>query len=146
MTTIIDPTGTPTIVYNRSGTTIVSLLGGLTPNKTGGFSPIGNEGVDIPRLSETTVLLATTNTVFDGPNVSGRNEVFRLPSGADVGDIVEIYLVSNDSGSGPMIFPQIGEQILPKPVSDGTNPAAVSNASSECRFRKISSTTWVVIS
>ena len=148
MTTVIDPTGTPTIVYNRSGTTIVGLVGGDSLYKNPGpFVPIGNEGVDIPRLSETTILLATITTTHDGSgNVSGWNSVFRLPSAADIGDVVEVYLVSTDGANGPAIFPQVGEQILPKPVSDGTNPAAVSNASSECRFRKISSTTWVAIS
>jgi hypothetical protein len=151
MTTIIDPTGTPTIVYNRSGTTIVSLVGGFTPINTPG-SPNGNAGVDIPRLSETTIALITTNTVHDagGVNISGRNEVVRLPI-ADIGDVVEIYLVSADNQSGgPAVFPQIGEQVLSigEPggaISDGTNPSAMSFISTG-RFRKVSSTIWVAIS
>lgn len=143
MTTVIDPTGTPTIVYNRSGTTIVSLLGGFRASAT---DPIGNDGVDIPRLSETTVLLATTTTVHDGGSISGWNMVFRLPI-ADIGDVVEAYLVSNDGAGSPVIFPQIGEAILPNPVSDGTNASAriAVDTTVGSRLRKISSTTWVVI-
>jgi hypothetical protein len=156
-TTVIDPTtGAATVTYNRSGATIVSLTGGFSPINTAG-SPNGNEGVDIPRLSETTVLLATTPTVFDGTgvNVAGWNMVYRLPVDAEIGDVIEIYMysVSPTHSGGPNIFPQIGEEILTNgipgsAVSNGTNGSAVGPGpgASGCRYRKISSTTWVVIS
>jgi hypothetical protein len=155
MTTVVDPTGSPTIIFNRSGTTIVSLLGGFYPQGVAG-SPNGNDGVDIPRLSQMTIVLASTTTVFDsgGVNITGFNSIFRLPTGAEIGDAVEIYQVSEDSRSGgPTIFPQIGEQILTLnapngAVSDGTNTTAQSaiNPGAGGRvYRKISSTTWVAI-
>ncbi len=149
MTTVVDPVGTPTIIYNRSGTTIVSLTGGFS---SVGVPPVGNDGVDIPHFSQTTILLATADIVHDGGgvNVSGYNAVFRLPS-AEIGDVVEAYLV--DGGAGPAIFPQIGERIFTigtphGAVSTGTNVSAVSDigpTASGCRYRKISSDTWLVI-
>lgn len=152
MTTVLNPSGTPTITYNRSGTTIVSLIGGSTllQNPTP-YVPVGNDGVDIPRLSEVTVLLATVTTNHDGSgNKSGWNSVFRLPPDADIGDVVEAYLVSTDGADGPTFFPQTGEEILPPGVvSDGTNNSAASTVAlgphGGCRFLKVSSSTWVVI-
>jgi hypothetical protein len=138
MTTVVDPTGTPAIVYNRSGTTIATVVGGTT--STPSF-PIGNEGIDIPRLSETTVVLG--NTV---PN-SGNDVVFRLPTDAEIGDIVEVYYLGGGSQT-PWVFPQVGDQIIPSSESStGTNSAAGFNIGQPfgSRFRKVSSSTWVAI-
>lgn len=70
MTTIIDPAGTPSVVFNRSGTAIITLVG-LGSATT----------VPIPHFSETTVVIATKSA-------NGR-DVFQMASGFEIGDEVE---------------------------------------------------------
>lgn len=139
MTTVVDPLGTPSVTYNRSGTSIVSVIGGATSGSTGSTG-IGNDANPIPRVSQTTVALVTTSF---GPT---HNILVRLPDDAEVGDVVEVYR-NISSTEGPMVFPNVGEAISLHPASTGTNNAAstIVNDNSGLVFRKVSSTLWMPI-
>jgi hypothetical protein len=133
MTTVVDPAGTPVPVYNRSGTTIVSVSGGLRSEG------IGDEGTPIPRSSGYTVALAgmPDNT----------HNVFKLPSGAEIGDVVELHAIpATGVGQGVMLFPPNGESVNRQAASTGTNDNTVAGTSvtpDQGRvFRKVSSTNW----
>jgi len=131
MTTIINPAGTPTPVYNRSGKTLYSLSGGV-----GGGSPIGNNGTAITAYSEHTIVVCAS---------VGSDFVFTLPSASSV-DLGDMITVVNDptSTTGPTIFPAIGDSILNLAASTGTNGAAGYgvNGILGATFIKVSSTNW----
>ena len=133
MTTVVDPSGTPVPVYNRSGTTIVTVNGGPTVSSTAG-SAIGDDGTPIPSVSQTTIVLAVS-APYDGHH----NIVFRLPADAEIGDVVEVYRFS---GENPVVFPNAGEAIGSLAASTGTNTGVGVSAAS-ASFRKISSTQWM---
>jgi hypothetical protein len=94
MMTVIDPAGTPTIVFNRDGTTIysMSLTGGVTQATA----------APIVRYSQwTVVLLAPFN------NTGGYAAI--LPSDSEIGDLIEVHTsVDVDSFQ---IYPEVGGQI-----------------------------------
>lgn len=75
MTTVVDPSGTPEPIYNRSGTTISELTAGTTSP----FAP-----APIVRHTGTTIVLVTTVS-------SGDQTYVTLPDDADVGDVVEVH-------------------------------------------------------
>lgn len=127
MVTVVDPSGSPTIVYNRDGVTISSL--------TGGVSGSSSDAVAIVRYSQSTVVLVQT------PN-SNASPALSLPSDAEVGDVVEVYGLYNAATTGrvtPNVYPNSGETVNFKFTS--TDGIAYTFA----RFRKVAATEWVVI-
>lgn len=121
MATIVNPSGTPTIIYNRSGTTIVTV----TP--TGNNSQAG--AAAIPRSSGRTVALCAPS--------AGQNSVI-MPSDAEVGDIVEVYTTSNATNLN--VFPQSGGSL----GLAGAN-ASIPLQDSGRFLRYIGSSNWVVL-
>jgi hypothetical protein len=123
MTTVVDPSGTPVPVYNRSGTTIVEVI-------AGSISPV-NLQTPIPHHSGTTIVLVTSNATNNETGVE-------LPDGADAGDLVEIHSVSGGAGVTVYRSPDgtmHGATNAQKGIGDGT--ARV--------FRKVSATDWRMI-
>lgn len=114
MTTVVDPLGTPAPVYNRSGTAIVSV----TANDTTPPS--------IPRVSGWTVALVATGQ---------DDRAVKLPSGADIGDVVEVY-VATGTAFQASVHPPSSETI-----HGSSTPADVSSGR---LFRKTGSSDWQV--
>lgn len=114
MVTVVDPVGTPVPVYNRSGTTVVFLNGGPAMSPT-----------PIPHVAGYTVAIAT---------MSSGNDKVELPSGTEVGDIVEVYLGSANGGD---VFAASG---------DGFTNIGGGNVSLNAAvfFRKVTSTLWAI--
>ena len=115
MVTVVDPLGTPVPVYNRSGVAIVQVSGGTT------MSP----GI-IPQVSGITVAIVTT---------SPGNDKVQLPSGAEIGDVVELVL---SGGSGSDTLAPAGEDFFPA----GSNSIATNAATI---MRKVTSTSWSAV-
>jgi hypothetical protein len=145
MTTVVDPLGSPSMIYNRSGTAIVAMAGGATATSAAG-SGIGDDANPIPRVCQTTVAMVLTSF---GPT---HNALARLPEDAEIGDVVEVYQDPASSASSPKIFPNTGEAIGNNPVSTGTNSNAGVTISPNSAglvggvlFRKVSSTQWMPI-
>lgn len=115
MTTVVDPGGTPVLVYNRSGTTIVEVVGGSTPTP-------------IPHVSCWTVALVT-NTVG--------NDKVELPSNAEIGDVVEVYPIAGGP-DGEVALPS-GDSFFTYGGSSSLPPEA------GVIFRKVTSTKWAAI-
>ena len=119
MTTIVDPAGTPTIVYNRSGTTIYELAVPVV-------DPV--VPVSVERYSETTVVIIDTEEGFPRPAVE-------LPDDAEIGDVVEIYVKDDVSNSETVdIVAPAGETFVASNVSANRLIGRI--------FRKISATRW----
>lgn len=116
MTTIVDPAGTPSPLYNRSGVTIASI------NAAGEFGGPGS-ATAITSYSETTVVLVTA------PDSNNFGVV--LPSSAEVGDVVEIYYVS-----GP-----VAQIVIWAPSGDTVNGSSFVQIVNGI-YRKVSSTAW----
>jgi hypothetical protein len=118
MTTVIDPAGTPQIIFNRSGATIVEVAtaSGSPPTRT-----------PIPALSGYTIV--TVDYSFTG----GLDGELELPS-ADVGDLVEVF---NTSADGIKVAAPAGESIL-------SGLTGVNNGEGRA-FRKFSPTQWGVL-
>ena len=114
MTTVVDPAGTPQPVYNRSGTTVVPI----TANGTNQVA-----GTRIVAVSQFTVAVVTC------PDVS--NSAVVLPSGAEIGSVVEIY--SDHTGPSTVnCFAETGDTIIGNRSQDGF----------ALYYRKISATQW----
>lgn len=111
MTTILNGS---TIIYNRDGVTINTLAA------QGGSS--GGSTANIVRYSSKTVVLLTLED-------SGNSYACNLPSGAEVGDEVEVYL--NTNAASPAVYPPSGETMYNGDTS-----------SSFSRYRKVSSNVW----
>jgi hypothetical protein len=117
MVTVVDPNGTPAPVYTRSGTTIQDV----TANGNGGGAP-----TPIVSVSGHSIVIA------DAFNPS--NEDVELPSGAEVGDLVEVYAKTNSL----RVWAAAGDAI------NGT-AGSVTNVEASATgrmFRKVSSTVW----
>lgn len=117
MTTIVDPSGTPSVVYNKSGTTVVAVTAHGT-DQTGAAS--------IPRLSGVTV------AVLSIPDDS--NYAVKLPGDAEIGDVVEVYASSNFN-----VFADVGSTIL---GISSTAEVGPETAGMGFRFRKVGSSSW----
>lgn len=118
MTTIVDPSGTPTVIYNRFGTTIDLITATGTNQST---------AAQIVRYSGWTIVLITTSA---GAGV-------KLPANAEVGDLVELH---PDSGGGNfLVWPSSGDQIM----YGGTNNA---DSGSHILYRYISANNWLRVS
>ncbi len=81
MITVIDSSGTPTPLYNRSGTTIISLVAGPSDPYPATWTP-----VYIPCHTETTIALVTTD-------VSNNQGYVILPFDAEFGSFLEVHCV-----------------------------------------------------
>lgn len=105
MTTVVDPLGTPQPVFNRSGTAIVSLNADVSP------------GPALPVVAGVLIALVAV--------LSGGGQFVQLPSGADIGDVVEVYgNTANASWTVLSVMAPFGETII---------------------FRKVSATNWRTI-
>ncbi|HXQ33234.1 MAG TPA: hypothetical protein VN843_04355 [Anaerolineales bacterium] len=124
MTTIIDPSGTPTIIFNRGGIAIVSF----TAVRQAGSPPTADP---IPNVSGHTIAyIAADDNGIGSPWVA-------LPAGADIGDCVEVYLKESATGTELTIVPATGDVI-------GGGGGSVS-AGIGAYFRKVDSTVWRMI-
>ena len=122
MTTVIDPNGTAIPVFNRSGTSIISLVGNQASTPT----PINT-------VSEATIVLLSR-----GQNVGDEN--FILTGSVDVGDVIEAY---GADGHIFQIYLPSGETLVntfvgPIPTGSGSNYQSV-------RLRRVDSTHWAAI-
>lgn len=112
MVTIVDPSGSPAIAYNRSGATLETIeangttLGSATP---------------IPALTGYTIVVASSTT---------GNDAIALPEDAEVGDAVELHTTGLIR-----VFAPSGENL-----SD--NASVLFGGNVTILFRKISATTW----
>lgn len=113
MTTVIDPAGSPTIVYNRGGTTVTALNSAGTGQST---------ATPIVRYSGVTVAVVTSTSSPTGQGVV-------LPDDPEIGDVVEVYHAGHVSGSyGPFhVYPpsgwSVGDQAINSPVGIDSNGA-----------------------
>ncbi len=125
MTTIIDPSGTPIPVYNRGGITIVEVTAnGVTTGSA----------TEVPAVSgHTVVLVTTTSSPTDQSAV-------RLPSGAEIGDVVELYHVNNDAHI--IVFPPTGERLGFRTTDESFIMNAGENPGAGAMFRKTKSDRW----
>lgn len=124
MTTVVDPSGTPVPVYNRSGSTIVEVT-------AGSISPV-NLQTPIPRHTGTTIALVTSTATDNAYGVE-------LPAGCDIGDVVEIHSVSA-TGPGVVVYHPPDETLYgASNTQKGVAPATARV------FRKISATDWRMI-
>jgi len=87
MTTVVDPGGTPDVIYNREGVTVVPLVATF-PNPA-----------PIPHYSRCTVVRVILPT---------GNYGVQLPEDAQVGDTVELYAQANNTLA---VYPESGGQI-----------------------------------
>ena len=119
MTTVIDPAGTPIVVYSRSGKTIYDL-------EVPVVDPV--VPVAIARYSETTVVIIDTEEGNPRPSVE-------LPADAEIGDVVEIYVKDDVSNTDTVtIVPPAGETFV---ATDITANRLVWRI-----FRKLTATRW----
>jgi hypothetical protein len=118
MTTVVDPLGTPSVTFNKSGVSIATI-------ETDGSS------WPLPSLpGETKVYLVST---------TGSNIHPILPAGVDIGDVVEA--VSLDGSPGNDIGTASGESFVNIVPSDRT----LAPFTSSITVRKVSSTGWAII-
>jgi hypothetical protein len=159
-TITINSDGSLTPTYNLSGVTMVTVLAG-DPGEF--ISGTGNAGTIIPMATGHTIALVqsySTVAAPDGNTPSRAVNVATLPATAQVGDSVEIYAVDASQGpsSGLIVFPPVGSSIYGLPVSTGTNSQGTNsagypeaspyyslNAYTGRLFRKVASTSWVVL-
>lgn len=121
MTTIVNPSGTPTIVYNRNGTTIATISASGTTAASATVISIFSE--------KTLVLVNTTPS----------DSAVQLPDDAEVGDIVEV-LNNGAAANSVFVFPPSG-QSLTDPGEGGlvTKAQYTSNAS----FMLVAANAWI---
>jgi len=119
MTTIIDPLGTPTIVFNRGGTALVSFTAVRQAGSPPPADPIPNVAGHIIAYIE------ADNNVIGQPWVA-------LPAGADIGDICEVY--ANSSGDGDISAVAPSGETLEGGSTVSQNVGGY--------FRKITDTLW----
>lgn len=74
MTTVIDPLGTPSAIYNKSGTTIQEVTA---------VGTTGSGATQLEIVSQTSIYLVATD---DGETA------IKLPASAEIGDFLEIHL------------------------------------------------------
>lgn len=118
MATIVDPLGTPSVIYNRSGTALFTINAAGTNVST---------GAAIPYVCGHAVAVATWISVSDF--------VVVLPTGTEIGDCVEIFCTTTDSIT---VLAPTGESVPGGSLSVDKNKG--------CRCIKVSSTDWYVIS
>jgi hypothetical protein len=119
MTTISTPSGTPTIIYNRDGLTVDAISGNGTTS---------GSATAMTRYCQHTVVSVTVTT---------NNTAVKLPTGAEIGDVVEVYNVAGFP-LAPDVFPPSGETL----VNSNTD---ISCTGGGAIFRKVTSTSWAFI-
>lgn len=118
MTTIVDPSGSPSVVYNRSGTTIIPVTASGTTQ---------GAATEIPNISGEQVIMVTVS--------SGSHYAVKLNASADIGTVVEVY-----QASGPVAFHVFA------PTSQSINGDTGADITGiGVRFRKVASTDWRVL-
>jgi hypothetical protein len=115
LTVIVNPSGTPSIVYSEEGTTIDSLTAAGTNQST---------AAPIVRYSKLTVVILSQ----DGLNAGG----VTLPTDSEVGDVVECHAVN-----AVVIYPPSGASLN----GSTSNTVVIGNAS----FRLVAADTWYSI-
>lgn len=124
MVTVSNPSGTPSIAYNRSGTTIVDVTAAGTTLAA---------ATPIPSDSVVTVAVVTT---------AASNIAVSLPADADVGDIIEVCNIHGGQ-SQIYVFPDSSSTWVLYSTGDSQYAFACEYSAV---FRKIASTVWAVIS
>ena len=119
MTTVVDPLGTPTPIYNRSGTTIVAV------NANGSD---GTTATVVPVESGVTLVLCTLS--------SGNSDVM-VPPDMEIGTVIEAYNVSDTSSSQSLHFYCASGELI-----NGYLAYKGISGQSGCRFTKTDASTW----
>lgn len=118
MVTVIDPSGTPVPVYNRGGMTIAEMNASQS-------SP----APQISAVASHTIVVLTT--------LSNSVNLVQMPSGCDIGDLVEFYVRDETGAEGAAnLYPAAGESIL------GQSGGGFSTAGDGTVLRKITATQW----
>lgn len=117
MSVVLDPGGTPAVIYSRSGTTIDNVTATGTNQST---------AAPITRYCGWTIVMIAT---------SGSAGV-RLPANAEVGDLVELHA---DSGGSFLVWPSSGDQIMYGGVNNADSGAHI-------LYRYISTNNWLRVS
>jgi len=146
MTTVIDPLGTPSVIFNRSGTSIMTIAAGLVT------SPTANDAPEIPSVCGHMIVLVST--IFR----QGLDDSFviRLPADAEIGDGIEVY--PQAATAIPLALPAkvlvpVGNTLynptLPTAVGQNNDPgyhvSAGGGTAPGVLFRKVSSTNWQLV-
>lgn len=137
MTTVVDPLGAHTPVFNRSGITVIPMEGGIVPSGTS-TAGVGNNGNVIPALAQTTVAVIKTSMTAEG-----WKSIVTLSDEFQIGDVVELYLDLNSGTDDFVLFPAIGQSISGQPVSTGTDTVSGRGVGTTITLRKVSSTLWM---
>jgi hypothetical protein len=122
MTTVVDPSGTATAIFNRSGVAIVTVAGSGTSQMT---------ATPIPHHCGYTIAIVEAE---DTPSVE---QAVLLPAGADIGDVVEVHrkLIG---GYSARVFAPSGEYL-------NRNLNGQIDVDAGLTFRKIASGDWRTI-
>ncbi len=124
MTTTLNPSGTPTVVYNKGGKTIETISAGAT-------SP----GTQIAKYAQHTVVLVDPNggTLMD-PTFA------QMPT-ADVGDFVELFMLYSEANGSSRT------RMLPGNGCSFANSGTFTSFDLEfyASFLKISETIWQLV-
>lgn len=115
MVTITAPSSNPTPTYNRSGTTIDFVTGSLLSSSPMPITRVGGHTV--------VVSMQTTGDTF-----------MQLPSDAEVGDVVEVFMFESFSGHN---------NVIQAPSSAVIN-GFLTQVDGSCRFMLLNSSNWGV--
>lgn len=115
MATVQDPTGSPVVHYNKSGTAVIEVA-------------TGNPGPTLPHVCGYLVVLAEPTS---GSESSNR---VTLPVDADVGDVVEVHCTASSPWPAVSVRAPAGESIL------GTGGGTLYGFARI--YRKLSDTVW----
>jgi hypothetical protein len=115
--TVVDPTGSPSPIYNRSGTTVVNMAAGHATSGT-------------PQSFATVIPVSSGHTIAIVTLTNNEQNAVSLPSG-EVGDVVEVYLAS-----------AVTTLIVVSPSGQSIVPTSTPSLSNGAIFRKVSSAVW----
>lgn len=120
MTTVVDPLGTPVPIFNRGGLAIIEVDAvGDTPTS----------GPIIPAFCGHLIAVITSTE---------NNYAVRLPTDAEVGDLIEVYLDPSSAFGAAVVWSQTGEGI-----GTSSGPSSMSIGSATGAFlRKVTDTLW----
>lgn len=120
MVTVVDPNGTPSPIYTRSGTTIDTVIPAGTTQGTA-----------------TPIVTVCGRSIIVCPNYVAENAGVILPSSVDIGDVVEFYY----EGYPVKIYPDSGSQIN----THGSDVPIQPGGNGNILIRKITSDQWRTI-
>lgn len=120
MTTVLDPFGSPVVIFNKTGLSIFEV------------SANGNDGTN-PAVISSVSSVMVVNIILN----SGNTDV-ELPDNADIGDTIEMY----SDGGGARIYPASGDSI------EGFSPyyEHLGSKVKPVVMRRYSSTHWRIVS